>query len=137
MTIKEELGFTLLFSLLYIGYLFTLFSYLNIEVLTNIILINIGGFIVILIILLLATFRLTRMIVNDSISSPIRDILEHSNYSIFNYIRKIIGCPWCTSLWVAPLVIFSTLSFYAPLIFIVLILTISAGSILVGKIGQK
>jgi hypothetical protein len=69
----------------------------------------------------LATYRLTRLIVDDEIFAPIRNkILNRFNpeYSKFGYI---LTCTWCSSVWVALLVVISgiiipTIAFYIGLV---------------------
>lgn len=54
---------------------------------------------------ILATYRLTRMVLDDKITEDIRNaIYERSpRDSMMSYF---VGCPWCVSIW-AGLVIFS------------------------------
>lgn len=69
----------------------------------------------------LATYRLTRLIVDDEIFAPIRNkIFNRFNpeYSKFGYI---LTCTWCSSVWVALLVVISgiiipTIAFYIGLV---------------------
>ena len=69
----------------------------------------------------LATYRLTRLIVDDEIFASIRNkILNRFNpeYSKFGYI---LTCTWCSSIWVALLVVISgiiipTIAFYIGLV---------------------
>lgn len=59
--------------------------------------------------LTLATRRGTRLVMEDKITEPIRNLIfKHSPNHPLAYL---ITCPWCTSIWVAAvLVILPTLS---------------------------
>lgn len=69
----------------------------------------------------LATYRLTRLVVDDEILAPIRNkILNRFDpeYSKFGYL---LTCTWCSSIWVASLVvilgiIIPTVAFYIGLV---------------------
>jgi hypothetical protein len=53
-------------------------------------------------ILALATLRLTRLVVYDSIMLWFRDLFEPAApYSFLATIRTLVNCPWCTGLWFA------------------------------------
>ena len=50
--------------------------------------------------LILATYRLTRLLVFDSIFKLFRDFVKsRSNFLVFYVIREIITCPWCAGVW--------------------------------------
>jgi len=52
--------------------------------------------------IILATYRLTRLLVFDSIFKIFRDFVRSkSRYLIFYVIREIITCPWCAGVWSA------------------------------------
>ncbi len=58
------------------------------------------------IILALATFRLTRMILYDRVFKFLRDwIKPFSRYGLILSLRSLFTCPWCAGVWVA-LIIF-------------------------------
>ena len=69
----------------------------------------------------LATYRLTRLIVDDEILAPIRNRIFNRfdpEYSKFGYV---LTCTWCSSIWVASLVvifgiIIPTIAFYIGLV---------------------
>lgn len=48
-----------------------------------------------LIVVALAVFRVTRLLVVDSITDPIRDF-----FSRWTFTDELVGCPWCTGFWV-------------------------------------
>jgi Protein of unknown function (DUF1360) len=69
--------------------------------------------IVILLVSALAVYRLTRLIVEDTITAPIREIVRHAGYrldgapapepeaGIARFLHGLITCPWCVSPYVA------------------------------------
>ena len=59
-----------------------------------------------LMLLSLATYRLTRILVFDKIFKLIRDFIKSkSKLSIFHVVKEIIICPWCAGVWVALVVV--------------------------------
>lgn len=63
--------------------------------------------------MMLATFRLTRLIVYDSITKWFRDFFEDAQpYSLTGTLKTLINCPWCMGLWFAAVV--AAAYFYAP-----------------------
>lgn len=55
-----------------------------------------------------AIFRLSRLVVEDSITKPFRDYLERRAYPqgrsprpLWRFLDRLTGCTWCTSVWVA------------------------------------
>lgn len=57
------------------------------------------------IILALATFRITRFVVIDELFAPVRDWIWKAKSPSDSYIGYFLTCPWCVSLWVSlPLV---------------------------------
>lgn len=62
-----------------------------------------------LIIDIIATYRLTKLVMEDKITEPLRDfVYEHFPKSKLSYL---IACPWCISVWAA-LVIFAIRRLY-------------------------
>jgi hypothetical protein len=52
------------------------------------------------ILLILATYRISRMIVYEKVFSYFRYLVRiRSGNSIINSINNLITCPWCTSVW--------------------------------------
>lgn len=49
----------------------------------------------------LATFRITRLLVYDLVADFIRDSVEDAAFGYKKTLRDLLGCPWCTSVWVA------------------------------------
>jgi hypothetical protein len=55
-----------------------------------------------LLLLMLATYRLTRIIVFEKIFKFFRDFVKTRSVNpLFNTLRAIITCPWCAGVWVA------------------------------------
>ena len=89
---KTDIIFGILFALIFIVYIYLLRNaYFPINVWA-------------VIIFSLATFRVVRLITSDSITQPLRNVIENSNLEIVKYISRLISCPWCLSIWVAPAV---------------------------------
>jgi hypothetical protein len=52
--------------------------------------------------MILATYRLTRILVFDKIFKLFRDFFRaRQNLYVFFVIKEIITCPWCAGVWVA------------------------------------
>ena len=63
--------------------------------------------------MILATYRLTRLLVFDSIFKLFRDFVKRrSNYLVFYVIREIITCPWCAGVWTAIIIV--AIYFFVP-----------------------
>jgi hypothetical protein len=75
--------------------------------------------------MVLATYRLTRILVFDKIFKLFRDFFRtHQQHYVFYVIKEIITCPWCAGVWVALIIV--TIFFLVPFgqLFVIL-LTIS------------
>ena len=63
--------------------------------------------------MMLATYRLTRILVFDKIFKLFRDFIRsRSRLYMFHVIREIITCPWCAGVWVGLVII--TLFYFVP-----------------------
>ena len=59
-----------------------------------------------LIILTLASYRMTRILVFEKILKFFRDFVKSKqNYSVLITIRYIITCPWCAGVWITLLMV--------------------------------
>ena len=59
-----------------------------------------------MILMTLATYRMTRLLVFDSIFKLFRDFVkDRSRYLIFYVTREIITCPWCAGVWAAVIIV--------------------------------
>lgn len=64
-------------------------------------------------IMMLATFRLTRLVVYDSITKWLRDLFEDAEtFTFLGTIKILVHCPWCMGLWFALVV--ATAYFTSP-----------------------
>lgn len=81
-------------------------------------------------IMILAVYRLTRLFVYDLIMDFTRDYFAQSKRHIAITISEILGCPWCTGVWIALVVAF--FYFLTPIAwyFIFFVALAGAGSIL-------
>lgn len=108
------------FSALYLLLLFFAVSYLNLqERLTN--KIPLFNFFL----LSIATFRLIRLFVYDSVTEGIRDYLGKFASGPGKELSMLINCPWCTGIWMA-LIIF-VLYFINPLFWYFVMILALAG----------
>ena len=80
--------------------------------------------------LFLATFRLIRLFVYDTVTEHIRAYLRNYHYGYRRELSMLIHCPWCTGIWSALFVTF--IFFYDPLsrFFILALALAGAGSFL-------
>jgi len=59
-----------------------------------------------LLFIILATYRLTRIVVFEKIFKFFRDFVKSGNrYAFLNTLRFIITCPWCMGVWMALIVV--------------------------------
>lgn len=82
-------------------------------------------------IMTLATFRLTRLAVYDSITKWVRDLFEEGKpYTLVGTLKTLIHCPWCMGLWWAAVV--AAAYFYAPFLwFFIFVLALGGAATLV------
>ena len=58
-------------------------------------------------VIVLATYRLTRIVVFEQIFKFIRNTLKrHKDHYVIGTIHAIITCPWCSGVWVSLIIIF-------------------------------
>ena len=78
-----------------------------------------------IVLMVLATYRLTRILVFDKIFKLFRDFFRtHQRLYVFYVIKEIITCPWCAGVWVALIIV--AIYFLVPFGYIfVILLTIS------------
>jgi len=48
----------------------------------------------------LATYRLTQLVTSDTLTQPIRDLFQRTEWG-----AEFVGCAWCVSIWAAGLVV--------------------------------
>jgi hypothetical protein len=53
----------------------------------------------------LATERITRLVVDDKLTEPIREYIWRNHPPEETKIGYFVTCPWCTSIWAAALVV--------------------------------
>lgn len=78
------------------------------------------------VILALAAFRITRLITTDRIFDSLREKIWNKFPPNRINIGYLITCDWCTSIWVAPIVIFSYLLVPSVVFVVSLVLATSA-----------
>lgn len=78
------------------------------------------------VLLVLATFRLVRLFVYDSVTNFIRDHFKQYEQGPGKTMSNLLGCPWCTGIWMALLVSFAY--FATPLAWYPLLVLAIAGA---------
>ena len=78
-----------------------------------------------LVVLALAVFRLTYLVVYDSIMDFFRDLFKDSE-GLKASMHELVTCPWCTGVWMALLVLF--FFFLHPASFYFILIAAVAGS---------
>lgn len=78
-----------------------------------------------LVILILGVYRLTRLVVQDTILEPVRDWVWN-RWGYDRGIGYLISCYWCTSFWFASLVVILYTIVPVPTLAAMLVLAISA-----------
>jgi hypothetical protein len=78
-----------------------------------------------LVILILGVYRLTRLVVQDTILEPVRDWIWN-RWGYDRGIGYLISCYWCTSFWFASLVVILYTIVSVPTLAAMLVLAISA-----------
>jgi len=78
------------------------------------------------VILALAAFRITRLITTDRIFDELREKIWNKYPPTRLNIGYLITCDWCTSIWVAPIVIFSYVLVPSVVFVVSLVLATSA-----------
>jgi len=61
--------------------------------------------------LALASFRITRLVVYDKISRWFRDLFANSNNGLSHTISDLLGCPWCIGFWSALILVVAYFTF--------------------------
>lgn len=89
-----------------------------------------------LVILILGVYRLTRLIIEDTITEPIRNwIWDRWGYE--KGVGYLVTCYWCTSFWVASLTVILYTIVPIPTTAIMLVLALSAGAgLIAARIDQ-
>lgn len=87
-----------------------------------------------LVLLALAVFRITRLIMQDEISEPFREWVWKKYPPNTTKIGYLISCPWCLSIWVAVFLV--VLYVFVPWIAIP-VAAVFALSAVAGLIDQK
>lgn len=77
------------------------------------------------IMLTLATFRITRLLVHDLVLDFIRDQFKNATSGLKLSMRDLLDCPWCTGAWVSLFVGFAY--FVTPLAWPIILIMAVAG----------
>jgi hypothetical protein len=85
-----------------------------------------------LVLLILASYRLTHLITLDTITEPIRTRLAS-----VPFLGELISCYWCAGIWVSALLVAGHYWWPGPTGVIALILAIAGGQALVETLSKK
>lgn len=75
--------------------------------------------------LVLSTFRVTRLLVHDLVSDFVRDFFKEATVGFKKTMHDLLDCPWCTGAWVALGIGF--LYFLTPLFWPIMLIFAVAG----------
>lgn len=87
------------------------------------------------VILMLATFRLTHLLVYDLVMDFIRDYYSKFNSGLGKTISEIIHCPWCTATWMALFTLF--IYFLTPYSWLFILVVALAGAAVIVEIAVR
>lgn len=85
-----------------------------------------------LVLLVLAAFRLTHLIVFDAITEPLR-----RPFLQMKFLGDLLGCYWCAGIWVALLLVALTHWWPGPMRIVLLVLAVAGGQSLLESIAQR
>ncbi|MDF2629467.1 MAG: sporulation protein [Symbiobacteriaceae bacterium] len=85
-----------------------------------------------LVLLIAASFRLTHLIVMDSIMAPVRDRLER-----VPFLGEVITCYWCCGIWVSGGLVAAYLLWPAVAYWVLLIFAVAGGQALLETLVQR
>ena len=87
------------------------------------------------ILLILAAFRLTHLFVYDTAMDFTRDYFDKSQTGFGKSMSELIHCPWCTSTWMALIIL--TLYFITPYsMFLILVLALAGASVVIEIVAR-
>ena len=89
-----------------------------------------------IVILILANYRLARLIVVDQITAPARERIW-KRYSPATQFGYLFTCMWCTSMWTAILLVACYILIPVPTIIIASILALSAAVGIIDTVVEK
>jgi hypothetical protein len=89
-----------------------------------------------LLLLALATFRLTHLVVYDTVMDFFRDFFDKYDNGLSRSMSELVHCPWCTGTWMALVVLL--LHFLTPLSrFFMLVMAIAGVGTLIDILARK
>lgn len=74
--------------------------------------------------LVLAAFRVTRLIVKDDITEPLR---KRTTYRLTGRWGELFSCPWCVSFWLCLVLVLAYWAWPEPILWLSLPFAASAG----------
>ncbi len=85
-----------------------------------------------LVLLILASFRLTHLVVFDSITEGLRDVLKDRPF-----MGALVSCYWCAGIWVSAGIVLLDALWRQPLRPLMLILAVAGGQVLLERMVQS
>lgn len=85
-----------------------------------------------LLLLALASYRLTHLLVFDSIMEPLRQWSER-----WEWLAELTGCYWCCGVWVSGALVGAQMLWPAPAGVVILILAVAGGQSLIETMVQR
>jgi len=85
-----------------------------------------------LVLLILASFRLTHLIVFDDIAEPVRKLLDR-----WRFTAVMIACYWCAGIWASAGLVLLYLLWPTPARVLLLVLAVAGGQALVERVVQR
>ena len=82
------------------------------------------------IVMVFATFRITRLIVYDRITLWFRELFEEQSSGFMAVVNDLLLCPWCIGIWAALVVAFCYFTFAWAWFVIFFLALAGAGSLL-------
>ncbi len=58
-------------------------------------------YLVVFVVLVLATARLTRLVTKDDLTTPVRLAIDR-RLGENSFLSRLIWCPWCVAVWLSP-----------------------------------
>jgi len=85
-----------------------------------------------LVLLVLACFRLTHLIVFDSITEGMREVLRDRPF-----VGALVSCYWCAGIWASGTLVLLSWLWPRPMRTVVLVLAVAGGQAMLEKIVQS
>lgn len=85
-----------------------------------------------LLLLVLASYRLTHLLVFDTIAEPLRQWADR-----YAWLGELIGCYWCCGIWVSGALVGIQILWPAPVRVAIIILAVAGGQALIETLVER